>query len=156
MPPTVTDRSKAVVLMWSLLLVLVSKCRWCFTLCLFIILLVRFGLLRGHLLGNSCPLGWPFVLIVFCIFVIFTYFPFWFKERDLVFDCTSSSSLLFYYLIWHHQKKKRKCKQQKSWMAELNMSLSGRQIVQCKQDFIQRRVLALSNVESFYTNENLH
>ena len=28
-----------------------------FTLCLFIILLVQFGLLSGHLLGNSCPLG---------------------------------------------------------------------------------------------------
>ena len=26
-------------------------------LCLFIILLVQFGLLSGHLLGNSCPLG---------------------------------------------------------------------------------------------------
>ena len=31
--------------------------------------LVRFWLLSGHLLGNSCPLGWPFVLIVFCLFV---------------------------------------------------------------------------------------
>ena len=29
----------------------------CFTLCLFIILLVQSGLLSGHLLGNSCPLG---------------------------------------------------------------------------------------------------
>ena len=34
-----------------------------FTLCLFIILLVQFGLLSGHLLGNSCPLGKQFVLI---------------------------------------------------------------------------------------------
>ena len=32
----------------------------------------------GHLLGNSCPLGKQFVLIVFCLFVIFIYFPFWF------------------------------------------------------------------------------
>ena len=47
-----------------------------FHLCLFIILLVRFGLLSGHLLGNSCPLGLPFVLIVFCLFVLFIYFPF--------------------------------------------------------------------------------
>ena len=31
-----------------------------------------------HLFGNSCPLGWPFVLIGFCLFVIFIYFPFWF------------------------------------------------------------------------------
>ena len=37
--------------------VLVSDFRRCFTLCLFIILLVQFGLLSGHLLGNSCPLG---------------------------------------------------------------------------------------------------
>ena len=29
-------------------------------LILYIILLVRFGLLSGHLLGNSCPLSWPF------------------------------------------------------------------------------------------------
>ena len=41
------------------------------------ILLVQFGLLSGHLLGNS-PLGQQFVLIVFCVFVIFIYFPFWF------------------------------------------------------------------------------
>ena len=40
-------------------------------LCLFIILLVQFGLLSGHLLGNSCPLGKQFVLIVFCLFVLF-------------------------------------------------------------------------------------
>ena len=40
--------------------------------------LVQFGLLSGHLLGNSCPLGEQFVLIVFCLFVIFIYFPFWF------------------------------------------------------------------------------
>ena len=64
--------------MWSLLAVLVSEFRWCLTLCLFIILLVQFGLLSGHLLGNSCPLGKQFVLIVFCLFVIFIYFPFWF------------------------------------------------------------------------------
>ena len=38
-------------------LFLVSEFRWCFTLCLFIIPLVRFGLLSDHLLGNSCPLG---------------------------------------------------------------------------------------------------
>ena len=36
-----------------------------FTLFLFIILSVQFGLLSGHLLGNSCPLGSQFVLIVF-------------------------------------------------------------------------------------------
>ena len=39
--------------------------------------LVRFGLLSGHLLGNICQLGWPYVLFVFCLFVIFIYFAFW-------------------------------------------------------------------------------
>ena len=58
------------------------------------IFLVRFGLLSGQPLGNSCPLGLAFV---FCLFVIFIYFPFWFKERDLAFVCSSSCSLLFYY-----------------------------------------------------------
>ena len=29
-------------------------------------------------LVNSYPLGWPFILNVFCPFVIFIYFPFWF------------------------------------------------------------------------------
>ena len=36
--------------------------------------LVRFGLLSGHFLGNSCPFGLQFFLIVFCLFVIFIYF----------------------------------------------------------------------------------
>ena len=38
-----------------------------------------FWLLSDHLCGNSCPLGWPFVLIVFCLFVILviSYFFFW-------------------------------------------------------------------------------
>ena len=36
------------------------------------------GLLSDHLLGNSCPLGKQLVLIVFCLFVIFIYFPLWF------------------------------------------------------------------------------
>ena len=35
--------------------------------------LVRFWLLSGHLLGNSCPLGWSFVLIVFCLFVFYSF-----------------------------------------------------------------------------------
>ena len=33
--------------MWSLLAVFVSEFRWCFTLCLFIILSVQFGFLSG-------------------------------------------------------------------------------------------------------------
>ena len=49
-----------------------------FTLCLLIILWVRSGSLSGHLLVNSCPLGWPYDLIVVCLFVFFIYFPLWF------------------------------------------------------------------------------
>ena len=30
-------------------------------------------LLSGHLLGNSCALGWPIVLIVFCLFVFYLF-----------------------------------------------------------------------------------
>ena len=30
-------------------------------------------LLSGHLLGNSCALGWPFVLIVFFLFVFYLF-----------------------------------------------------------------------------------
>ena len=44
-----------------------------FTLCLFIIPLVRFWLLSGHLLRNSCALGCLFVLIVFCLFVFYLF-----------------------------------------------------------------------------------
>ena len=32
-------------------------------------LLVQFWLLSGHLFGNNCQLGWPFVLICLCLFV---------------------------------------------------------------------------------------
>ena len=64
---------------------------------MFIILLVQFGLQCYHLLGNSCPLGSQFVLIVFCLFEILIYFPLWIKARDLPSDCPSSWSLLFYY-----------------------------------------------------------
>ena len=64
--------------MWSLLAVLVSGFRWCFALCLFIVLLVQFGLLGDRLLGGGCPLGWRFVLVVFCLFVVFVCFPLWF------------------------------------------------------------------------------
>ena len=39
----------------------------------FIILLVRFWLLSGHLLDNSCAVSWPFVLIVFCLFVFYLF-----------------------------------------------------------------------------------
>ena len=40
-----------------------------------------FGLLSDHLCGNSCPLGWPFVLIVFCLFVTLGFSFFGFESR---------------------------------------------------------------------------
>ena len=40
-----------------------------------------FGLLSDHLCGNSCPLRWPFVLIVFCLFVILVISYFDFESR---------------------------------------------------------------------------
>ena len=61
----------------------------------FIILLVRFGLLSGHLLANNCPLGRPYVLIVFCLFVFL--FPILVLRPGLAFNCSSFCSLLFYY-----------------------------------------------------------
>ena len=39
------------------------------------IILVRFGLLGGHILGKSCLLGWPYVLFVFFTICNFSYFP---------------------------------------------------------------------------------
>ena len=37
---------------------------------MFILFLVRFGLLSGHLLENSCSLGLPCVLFVVWLFVV--------------------------------------------------------------------------------------
>ena len=48
----------------------VSEFRWRFAVCMFKYFLVRFGLLRGHLLWMSCTLGWPYVLFVFWLFLI--------------------------------------------------------------------------------------
>ena len=36
----------------------------------FILFLVRFGLLSGHIFGKSCPLSVPCVLFVYLLFVI--------------------------------------------------------------------------------------
>ena len=44
-----------------------------------------FGLLSDHLCGNSCPLGLPFVLVVFCLFVILVISYFGFKSRICLF-----------------------------------------------------------------------
>ena len=43
-------------------------------------ILVRFELLSGHLSGNCCPLGWPYLLIVFCLFVFLFISHFDFKS----------------------------------------------------------------------------
>ena len=40
------------------------------TVHLMFVKIVRFRLLRGHYLGKSCSLGWPYVLFAFCLFVI--------------------------------------------------------------------------------------
>ena len=41
-------------------------CFWCrFALRVFILILVRFRLPSGHLFGNSCSLGLPYVIFVF-------------------------------------------------------------------------------------------
>ena len=44
-----------------------------------------FVLLSGLLCGNSCPRGWPFVLIVFCVFVILVISHFGFESRICLF-----------------------------------------------------------------------
>ena len=61
-----------------------------FHLMFVIIILVRFGLLSGHLLGKYMPARLPYALIVFCLFVFFYLFPILVFERDLVFVCSSS------------------------------------------------------------------
>ena len=77
-------------------LFLVSEFRYCFTLHY---TLVRFGLLSGHLLANSCPLGWPLFSLYF-VYLWFGYFPFWFWERNLPSDRSSSISLLSRYFLY--------------------------------------------------------
>ena len=108
-------------------LFLASEFRLRFTLRVFILFLVRFRLLSGHLLGNSCSHGWPYVLFVFWLFVIlYSYFPFWFWGLDLGSNSFSSWSynaffftVLMYILflgiwleymkrVWSQQKPKIK------------------------------------------------
>ena len=61
-------------------LFLVSEFRWCFILCLLIILLVRFRLLSDHLLGYLLPTRLAIRIIVFCLFVILFIFRFGFES----------------------------------------------------------------------------
>ena len=46
---------------------LATECQrfWCQSFGVFILFLDRFRLLSGHLLGNSCSIGGPYVLFVF-------------------------------------------------------------------------------------------
>ena len=61
-----------------------SELLWRFTLCLFILFLFQFRLLSVHLLGKSCSLGLPYVLIVFWLLVILVISLFGFEGGILV------------------------------------------------------------------------
>ena len=62
---SITDRSKAVVLLWFSVAYFGVRVSMAFHLTCVHIILVWFGLLSGNLLGNSCSLGLPYVPIVF-------------------------------------------------------------------------------------------
>ena len=64
-------------------------------------ILVRFGLLSGHRLGNGCPLGWSYVLIVFFLFVNFIYFLFFFVLRA-GFDFSMPQFLFIAFLLLYN------------------------------------------------------
>ena len=83
-------------------LFLVSEFLWCFTLCMFLLFLVRFGLLSGHLLGTSCSLGWPYVL---CILIIcnLSCFQLWFEGWIWIL-IVSVPGLCILFTIWHVDK----------------------------------------------------
>ena len=63
-----------------------------------ILFLVRFQLLNGHLLGNSCSLGWPCVLCIVTICNL-SYFPFWFLGLDLGSDCFPVLCIIFTIIV---------------------------------------------------------
>ena len=88
---------------------------------------VMFHLMFVHYTFSSVLVAeWPpFGKLAICSHCLLSlrnliYFPLWFLERDLAFDCASSCSLLFYYLLqyncngrtlferWKHYKKTRK------------------------------------------------
>ena len=92
--------------MWSLIHILESEFRSCFTLCLFIIRLVLFVLMNGHLLGKSCPLGWPYVPIVNCLYsnaLFISHFGFksgiWLLIASVPVHCFSITPLRFTSLM---------------------------------------------------------
>ena len=61
----ITDRSNVVVLMWFSVACFCVRVSMKFHLTCVHIILVRFGLLSGHLLESSCSLGRPCVLYSF-------------------------------------------------------------------------------------------
>ena len=75
---------------------LVLEFRLRFTLCVFILFVVRFGLLSGHLLERAAH---SVDHMFSCILAIcnFSYFRFWFLGLDLGSDCFSSWSVHTYY-----------------------------------------------------------
>ena len=75
-----------------------SEFGWCFTVCLFIILFVRFGLLSDHLLGIAAH-SVSHLFSLYFVWLWFWLFPIWFWGRDLPSDCSSSCSLLSYYFF---------------------------------------------------------
>ena len=75
----------------SLLPILVSEFWWRFTLCLFMLLLVR--LLSGHLLGKL-TIRRSLCILTLCTY---SYLPFWFRAWTLGSDGSSSWSLHTYY-----------------------------------------------------------
>ena len=68
-----TDRSKAVFLTWLSVACFGVRVMVMFHLMFVHYIEVRFWLLSDHLLGNSYALGWPFVLIVFCLLVFYLF-----------------------------------------------------------------------------------
>ena len=67
--------------------------------------LVRFELLSDHYLGNSCPLGWPFVLNVFCLFVTLVISHFGFESGICLLIATVPvHCFLITFIILYFQK----------------------------------------------------
>ena len=80
-------------LLWCILIVIIhllSVCRWLFVGCL--------GYPYGHLLGKSCPLGFPLLLFLYLMLSLCS-FPIWCLGWDVEFDqfliIASSSTLSF-------------------------------------------------------------
>ena len=60
-----------------------------------VVLLVPFGLLGGRLLGKSCPLGWPCIPIVFCLFLFLVIYRIGFESGIWVLIAPAPIHLFF-------------------------------------------------------------